>query len=251
MEIPRRSRLRRGYSAEPTRLRYSTFVAENRERLSELPAPSVATSYYSSGDLYLFDARPLRGASRAVVARERSSLESGRPSRAVVVEKSARPRNRQRTPIGNPAPHRRTSRSRRRPRAAGPSARRSSTSLPTSRSTRASTRGAARTRVASRLWAALDAASREDAADPLGRRGSAWTPRINLEPWTPRISLDAAGRRRMSPSTPRSQVKTMRACQDYASMGSRVVSPHLRDGHAEASRERWIRWAEDVNAAGK
>ena len=34
---------------------YGTFVVQNRERLAELPAPAVATSYYSSGDLYLFD----------------------------------------------------------------------------------------------------------------------------------------------------------------------------------------------------
>ena len=34
---------------------YSTFVRENRQRLKELPPPSVARSYYSTGDLYLFD----------------------------------------------------------------------------------------------------------------------------------------------------------------------------------------------------
>jgi len=34
---------------------YSTFVKENRQRLSELPAPAVAASYYLEGDLYYFD----------------------------------------------------------------------------------------------------------------------------------------------------------------------------------------------------
>ena len=34
---------------------YSTFVNENRERLRQLPPPSVARSYYTTGDLYLFD----------------------------------------------------------------------------------------------------------------------------------------------------------------------------------------------------
>jgi len=112
---------------------YSTFVAENRERLSELPAPSVATSYYSSGDLYLFD-----------------DFQVSTPPE-----------------------------------------------------------------------------SRRPVCETL------------LDVFT-NIAIDEG-----------EHVKTMRACQDYASMGSRVVSPHLRDGHAEASRERWIRWAEDVNAAGK
>jgi ubiquinol oxidase len=34
---------------------YITFINENRARLSQLPAPSVAKSYYKTGDLYLFD----------------------------------------------------------------------------------------------------------------------------------------------------------------------------------------------------
>ena len=34
---------------------YGTFVRENRKRLKELPPPAVARSYYTSGDLYLFD----------------------------------------------------------------------------------------------------------------------------------------------------------------------------------------------------
>ena len=34
---------------------YTTFVEENRETLSRLPAPTVARSYYTDGDLYLFD----------------------------------------------------------------------------------------------------------------------------------------------------------------------------------------------------
>jgi ubiquinol oxidase len=34
---------------------YGTFVKVNRQRLSELPAPTVARSYYLTGDLYLFD----------------------------------------------------------------------------------------------------------------------------------------------------------------------------------------------------
>lgn len=34
---------------------YYTFYRENENRLKSLPAPKVAISYYSSGDLYLFD----------------------------------------------------------------------------------------------------------------------------------------------------------------------------------------------------
>ena len=34
---------------------YTTFVQENREVLRQLPPPSVASSYYKTGDLYLFD----------------------------------------------------------------------------------------------------------------------------------------------------------------------------------------------------
>lgn len=34
---------------------YTTFVKENKQRLSELPPPSVAVSYYKYGDLYMFD----------------------------------------------------------------------------------------------------------------------------------------------------------------------------------------------------
>jgi ubiquinol oxidase len=34
---------------------YDTFVKQNKERLMTLPAPKVATSYYKSADLYLFD----------------------------------------------------------------------------------------------------------------------------------------------------------------------------------------------------
>ena len=34
---------------------YSTFVKENEETLRKLPPPEVARSYYSEGDLYLFD----------------------------------------------------------------------------------------------------------------------------------------------------------------------------------------------------
>lgn len=34
---------------------YSTFYIENKERLLELPAPAVASSYYKGADLYLFD----------------------------------------------------------------------------------------------------------------------------------------------------------------------------------------------------
>ena len=34
---------------------YSTFIKENHEQLSALPAPEVAESYYLTGDLYLFD----------------------------------------------------------------------------------------------------------------------------------------------------------------------------------------------------
>mmetsp|Transcript_5034 Transcript_5034/g.7274 ORF Transcript_5034/g.7274 Transcript_5034/m.7274 type:complete len:408 (-) Transcript_5034:122-1345(-) len=34
---------------------YVTFCNENRERLAQLPPPAVAKSYYTDGDLYLFD----------------------------------------------------------------------------------------------------------------------------------------------------------------------------------------------------
>lgn len=34
---------------------YATFVTENCGRLKELPPPSIATSYYKTGDLYMFD----------------------------------------------------------------------------------------------------------------------------------------------------------------------------------------------------
>uniref|UniRef100_A0A7S3L0V3 Ubiquinol oxidase n=1 Tax=Amphora coffeiformis TaxID=265554 RepID=A0A7S3L0V3_9STRA len=34
---------------------YTTFCRQNKQRLQQLPAPSVAKSYYASGDLYLFD----------------------------------------------------------------------------------------------------------------------------------------------------------------------------------------------------
>jgi len=34
---------------------YATFVEENRAELEALPAPNVAQSYYTGGDLYLFD----------------------------------------------------------------------------------------------------------------------------------------------------------------------------------------------------
>lgn len=34
---------------------YTTFCQQNKERLQSLPPPAVATSYYASGDLYLFD----------------------------------------------------------------------------------------------------------------------------------------------------------------------------------------------------
>jgi hypothetical protein len=34
---------------------YTTFVNTNRQRLSQLPPPSIAKSYYKTGDLYMFD----------------------------------------------------------------------------------------------------------------------------------------------------------------------------------------------------
>lgn len=34
---------------------YTTFVAENRDRLAQLPPPSIARNYYKDGDLYQFD----------------------------------------------------------------------------------------------------------------------------------------------------------------------------------------------------
>ena len=46
-------------------------------------------------------------------------------------------------------------------------------------------------------------------------------------------------------------VKTMQACQDYARIGARVVSPHLDEETANKSREKWVRWAAEVNEAAK
>ena len=46
-------------------------------------------------------------------------------------------------------------------------------------------------------------------------------------------------------------VKTMQACQDYARIGARVVSPHMDGAHAAESREKWVRWAAEVNEAAK
>ena len=53
-------------------------------------------------------------------------------------------------------------------------------------------------------------------------------------------------------------VKTMQACQDYARLGSRVVSPHAHwSAHAPTTedeatrgerRKQWKRWAAEVNA---
>ena len=34
---------------------YGTFLRQKRERLKSLPAPQVAVSYYTGGDLYMFD----------------------------------------------------------------------------------------------------------------------------------------------------------------------------------------------------
>ena len=222
MEIPRRSRLRRGYSAEPTRLRYSTFVAENRERLSELPAPSVATSYYSSGDLYLFDARPLRGASRAVVARERSSLESGRPSRAVVPRErsSSRSRRDRETDNGH--------RSETPPPTAGlpgldaarePPARLRDAPrrLYQHRDRRGRARAARRGRGSRRgcgpLWTPRVARTpriRLDAADQLGHRGSTWSLGRRGSAWTPRVVAACRPRRRGRRSRRCAPAKTTR-----------------------------------------
>ena len=107
---------------------YSTFVAENRDRLAELPPPDVARSYYTEGDLYCFD-----------------DFQIDRPP-----------------------------------------------------------------------------GSRRPVCDTL------------LDVFT-NICEDEG-----------EHVKTMRACQDYARVGARVVSPHA---HAsDEARARWTRWAEDVNA---
>ena len=46
-------------------------------------------------------------------------------------------------------------------------------------------------------------------------------------------------------------VKTMQACQDYARSGARGVSPHMDGAHAAESREKWVRWAAEVNEAAK
>lgn len=112
---------------------YGTFVVQNRERLAELPAPAVATSYYSSGDLYLFD-----------------DFQVSTP--------------------------------------------------------------------------------------PETRRPDCET---LLDVFT-NIAIDEGD-----------HVKTMQACQDYARIGARVVSPHMDGAHAAESREKWVRWAAEVNEAAK
>lgn len=112
---------------------YGTFVVQNRERLAELPAPDVATSYYSSGDLYLFD-----------------DFQVSTP--------------------------------------------------------------------------------------PETRRPDCET---LLDVFT-NIAIDEG-----------EHVKTMQACQDYARIGARVVSPHMDGAHAAESREKWVRWAAEVNEAAK
>ena len=112
---------------------YGTFVVQNRERLAELPAPAVATSYYSSGDLYLFD-----------------DFQVSTP--------------------------------------------------------------------------------------PETRRPDCET---LLDVFT-NIAIDEG-----------EHVKTMQACQDYARIGARVVSPHMDGAHAAESREKWVRWAAEVNEAAK
>ncbi|CAH0365790.1 unnamed protein product [Pelagomonas calceolata] len=112
---------------------YGTFVVQNRERLAELPAPAVATSYYSSGDLYLFDDFQVS-----------TPPETRRPDCATL-----------------------------------------------------------------------------------------------LDVFT-NIAIDEG-----------EHVKTMQACQDYARIGARVVSPHMDGAHAAESREKWVRWAAEVNEAAK
>ena len=112
---------------------YGTFVVQNRERLAELPAPDVATSYYSSGDLYLFD-----------------DFQVSTP--------------------------------------------------------------------------------------PETRRPDCET---LLDVFT-NIAIDEG-----------EHVKTMQACQDYARIGARVVSPHMDGAHAAESREKWVRWAAEVNEAAE
>ena len=165
-------------------------MAENRERLSELPAPSVATSYYSSGDLYLFDARPLRGASRAVVARERSSLESGR--RREVGETAKPTTDTDRKPRPPPQDFQVST---------PPESRRPVcetlldvfTNIAIDEGEHAR-RGADAGRV--------EAVGRFGRRESRGRRGSAWTPRISLDTADQLGALDAAdqlGRRGSSP----------------------------------------------------
>ena len=110
---------------------YSTFIRENRKRLKELPAPSVARSYYSLGDLYLFDDFQV-----------------------------SRPVGTRRPPCEN-------------------------------------------------LFDAFDNICQDEAE----------------------------------------HVKTMKACQNYAIYGIRVVSPHLSNRHTDVhiKREKWKEWSEQVN----
>ena len=45
-------------------------------------------------------------------------------------------------------------------------------------------------------------------------------------------------------------VKTMRACQDYAKLGKRLVSPHLeyaKPVNIDQKRKKWLEWSEEVN----
>jgi hypothetical protein len=47
-------------------------------------------------------------------------------------------------------------------------------------------------------------------------------------------------------------VKTMRACQDYAQLGKRLVSPHVEYAkplNMDEKRKKWLEWSTEINKA--
>ena len=59
---------------------------------------------------------------------------------------------------------------------------------------------------------------------------------------------DAAASRTTSTAHPAQSTETARG---IARIGARVVSPHMDGAHAAESREKWVRWAAEVNEAAK
>jgi radical SAM superfamily enzyme with C-terminal helix-hairpin-helix motif len=42
-------------------------------------------------------------------------------------------------------------------------------------------------------------------------------------------------------------VRTMQACQDYALLGDKVVSPHVQYPNMEEKRSLWEEWSASIN----